>query len=107
MLKRLIKLFSNEERVEDISSVTAAKGKIDCCKEPQLNPMRDFGHARSFDFMHATCKKCGALWMNVFCTANGISGYERVSNDDACRLLGSKPGPERKALLTSWADKNL
>lgn len=91
----------------DILPVPTEKNELNCCKEPKLSALEDFGHARSFDFMYTTCKKCGAHWMNVFCTANGISGYERVSNDDARGLLRSTPGPEQKTLLTIWADENL
>lgn len=107
MLTRIINFLSSKNKVADISPVRTNKNELNCCKEPKLSTLEDFGHARSFDFMHATCKKCGAHWMNVFCTANGISGYERVSKEDARRLLRSNPGPERKAILTNWADENL
>lgn len=80
---------------------------LNCCARPQLGALEDLGHARSFEFMHTKCVNCGAHWFNVFCVANGASGYERVSDADAEALLQAAAGPEQKSLLKAWADEHL
>jgi hypothetical protein len=80
---------------------------LTCCASPQLNPeSTDLGHADSFEFMLASCTQCGAYWMNVFCVANGRSGFEPVSAEDAATMLtlnALESGRERKEFMRNWA----
>jgi hypothetical protein len=77
---------------------------ITCCESPQLSPeSTDLGHADSFEFMLTSCTNCGVYWMNVFCVANAITGFEPVSAIDAIAMLAAKPGQSRKELMRNWA----
>ena len=81
---------------------------ITCCTSPQLNPAStDLGHADSYEFMLTSCTQCGAYWMNVFCIANGISGFEPVTAEDAAAMLAIKDGRERKELIRNWSDNHI
>jgi hypothetical protein len=78
-----------------------------CCWWPWFSSKEDFGHARSFEFIHMKCSNCGAHWFNVFCVSTGVTGRERVSDFDARLMLEAEAGPKRKELLKAWADEHL
>jgi hypothetical protein len=81
---------------------------LNCCGRPRLGSAKeDLDHARGFEFMHATCMTCGAHWLEVFCTATGISDTERISDQQASMMLAAEPGPERKQIMAAWADEHL
>jgi len=81
--------------------------QLTCCKGPSWAPERDLGHAESFDYLLGKCTRCGSPWMNVFCVASGITGYERVKPDDLARIRATPDGPELKELMRQWGRENL
>jgi hypothetical protein len=78
-----------------------------CCGESAWIPELDLDHAGGFEFTLGKCGRCGAQWMSVFCVASGIGGHERVKPDDAGRMRSLPAGPERKAFMRAWADRNI
>lgn len=83
---------------------------LNCCNSPILSEKpTDLGRADSFEFMLTNCTYCGAYWMNVFCVATGISGYEPVSAEDAATMLTLntlESGRQRKEFMRDWGYKN-
>ena len=57
--------------------------------------------------MLGKCDRCGTYWMNVFCVATGITGFEPVSLTDAERMKSIPRGPELKAFMRSWGERNI
>jgi hypothetical protein len=45
--------------------------------------------------------------MNVFCTATGVSGYERVKPADVEALHSIHDYGDLKEFMRRWGDKNL
>ena len=45
--------------------------------------------------------------MNVFCVASGISGFEPVQLSDVERMKSIPSGPELKAFMRNWGEKNI
>ena len=81
---------------------------LTCCSSPNWGPdTNDLGEAGGFDFLLGRCSSCSAHWLNVFCEASSITGYERVSDDDARAMLAAAPGPELKKCMKAWARENL
>jgi hypothetical protein len=78
-----------------------------CCKKPSWISELDLGHAGGFEYILGKCDGCGAYSMNVFCVASGITGFETVSLSDVERMKSTPAGPELKALMRNWGDKNL
>lgn len=81
--------------------------KLTCCKSPSWQPESDLGQAEGFDYLLGKCSHCGALWMNVFCVATGITGHEPVAVGDAERMRCAADGTELKELMRDWGRKNL
>lgn len=82
-------------------------GILTCCKNPSWLPERDLAHAEGFEYLLGKCGRCGAHWMNVFCVATGITGYERVAPDDVEAIRFIQDGPELKDFMRRWGSKNL
>ena len=81
---------------------------LSCCSKPRLGEAKDdLGHARGFEFMHCTCVTCSAHWLEVFCVASGISGTERISDQEATIMLAAEPRSARKQVMEAWADEHL
>ncbi len=80
-----------------------------CCNASTWIAIADLGHASSFDIILGKCSLCGKDWVNAFCTASGITGYEYLTPADAQQLLKLRDisGTERKAALKNWIDENL
>lgn len=78
-----------------------------CCKNSSWVPKLDLDHADGFEYMLGTCDRCGASWMNVFCVASGITGFEPVSVTDVERMKSIPAGPDLKAFMRSWGEVNL
>ena len=78
-----------------------------CCAKPSWTPELDLDAAGGFDFLLGKCAACGAYSMNVFCVASSVTGYEPVRPTDVERMKSMPPGPERKAFMRNWGDKNL
>jgi hypothetical protein len=77
--------------------------KLNCCRCSKLDPkMTDMGRVDEFELMLGRCSKCGVYWMDAFCVAANTTGYARISEDDARKMLSLPPGPELKAFLKAW-----
>jgi hypothetical protein len=78
-----------------------------CCAAPSLVTELDLGSAGGFEFDLAKCASCGTYRMKVFCVASGISGIEAVSAGDVQRMKSLAGGPDLKAYMREWGDRNL
>ena len=83
------------------------KNQLTCCRNPSWVSELDLGQASGFDYLLGRCDRCGAHWMNVFCVASGITGFEPVSVTDVERMKSISDGRELKAYMRSWGDINL
>ena len=81
--------------------------QLTCCKNSSWVSELDLGHAAGFKYMLGKCERCGACWMNVFCVASSITGFEPVSVADAERMKAIPAGPELKTFMRSWGEENL
>ena len=81
--------------------------QLTCCEKSSWVPARDLGHAAGFEYILGRCDRCGSHWMNVFCVASGITGFERVSLPDVERIKSVPDGPELKAFMRNWGEKNI
>jgi hypothetical protein len=81
--------------------------ELNCCGKPAWRAERDLGSASGFEYVLGKCARCGAYRMNVFCVATGISGYEQVSPADIERMKAIASGPDLKAFMRQWGDKNI
>ena len=68
---------------------------------------RDLGGAGGFEFVLGRCGRCAAPWMNVFCMASSITGYEPVQPDDAQAIRAIEDPSELKKFMRRWGDDNL
>lgn len=89
------------------AGMNTGKNPLTCCEKPSWASQVDLGHAGGFEYMLGKCDRCGAHWMNVFCVATGTTGLEPVSMADVERMKSIPVGPELKAFMRSWGDKNL
>ena len=78
-----------------------------CCKDPSWTSELDLDHAGGFEYVLGKCDRCGAYSMKVFCVASGITGFEPVSVIDVERMKSLAGGPEQKAFMRSWGEKNI
>jgi hypothetical protein len=78
-----------------------------CCKRPSWVSELDLGRASGFEYILGKCDACGTYWMNVFCVASGITGFEPVSLSDMERMRSIPEAPELKAFMRAWGEKNL
>ena len=78
-----------------------------CCKTPSWTSERDLEHAGGFEYVLGKCDRCGAHSMNVFCVASGSSGFEPVQSSDVERMKSIPSGPELKAFMRTWGEKNI
>ena len=80
---------------------------LTCCENSVWVSELDLGQAAGFEYMLGTCDRCGAYWMNVFCVASGITGFEPVGSTDVECMKAIPAGPEQKAFMRSWGEKSL
>jgi hypothetical protein len=80
---------------------------LTCCSTPSWVPDRDLGQAAGFDYLLGKCGSCGADWMNVFCVATSITGWEPVTLADVERMKAVQTGAELKALMRAWGNDHL
>jgi hypothetical protein len=81
---------------------------LNCCRTPRLSASKDgLGQARGFEFTHATCTSCGAHWLEVYCVATSVPGFERISDQEASAMLAEQSVEAHKALMKGWADRHL
>ena len=81
--------------------------QLPCCEGSSWIAELDLDHAGGFEHALGRCARCGAHWMNVFCVASGINGYEPVKPSDVEQMRSLPAGPERKAFMRDWAEKNI
>lgn len=82
-------------------------GQLTCCQDSSWVFERDLGHAEGFEYLMGKCNRCGAPWMNVFCVASGITGYEPVTPADVATIQSIQDGPALQGFMRRWGDKNL
>ncbi len=88
-------------------SLASAVDKLTCCKDSAWVADRDLASAGGFEFVLGRCGRCAAPWMNVFCVATGVTGYERVKPSDV-EAIGAIGDPsELKKYMRRWGDANL
>ena len=80
---------------------------LTCCKGSSWAVERDLGRAEGFEFLLGRCTRCDTPWMNVFCGATGVTGYEPVAPGDIARIRSTADGPELKELMRQWGTKNI
>ena len=81
--------------------------QLTCCATPKWVPERDLDSAGGFDFLLGRCGQCGTPWMNVFCTASSITGYEPVAPADVEAIRAITDWRELKTFMRAWGDKHL
>jgi hypothetical protein len=81
--------------------------ELTCCKDSSWVPGRDLASADGFEFVLGQCGHCRTPWMNVFCVATGITGYERVKPVDVEAIRAIVDGAELKQYMRRWGDANL
>jgi hypothetical protein len=82
--------------------------EINCCQKPIIsNSEEDLGHAESMEYVLFQCENCGKHWLNVFCVASSIAGFEPISEIDVSTVLNLGKGSERKAFMKEWGRENL
>ena len=81
--------------------------ELTCCKDSSWVLERDLGHAAGFEYLLGKCSRCGVPWMNVFCVATGITGYERVTPSDVEAIQAMPDGRELKEFMRRWGNENL
>lgn len=81
--------------------------QLTCCKDPSWASERDLGQAEGFDYLLGKCSRCGTPWMNVFCSATGVTGYEHVVASDVEAIRRIAGGSELKEFMRRWGNKNL
>ncbi len=81
--------------------------EMTCCPESFWVAERDLGSAEGFEYLLGKCGHCRTPWMNVFCVATGITGYERVTPSDAAAIQAMPDGRELKEFMRRWGNENL
>lgn len=80
---------------------------LSCCEDPAWVAERDLPHAGGFDYLLGRCSRCGAPWLNVFCVATGVTGYERVQQADVQAIQSIQDMVQLKDYMRRWASKHL
>jgi len=81
--------------------------EMTCCTESVWVAQRDLGSAEGFEYLLGKCGRCGTPWMNVFCVATGITGYERVTPSDVAAIQSISDNRELKEFMRRWGNENL
>ena len=77
---------------------------MSCCANPAWVAELDVGAARGFDLMLGKCGACGTPWMNAWCVASSMGGYEPVSPADAEAMRAIKDPGELKQFMRRWVE---
>lgn len=77
---------------------------MSCCSKPAWVAERDLGSARGFDLMLGKCRACGTPWINAFCVAASIGGYEPVRLAEAEAMRTIKDPAELKEFMRGWVE---
>ena len=81
--------------------------QMTCCTDSSWVPQRDLGQAEGFEYLLGKCGHCGAPWLNVFCVATGITGYERVTPSDVEAIQSLPDGRGLKEFMRRWGSEKL
>jgi len=87
-----------------VAASPASRG-MSCCAKPAWVPERDLGSARGFDMSLGKCGACGAAWINAWCTASSMGGYEPVKAADAEAMRSTGDPEALKQLMRRWAER--
>jgi len=82
-------------------------GQLSCCGNSSWILDRDLPSAAGFEYTLGKCDRCGKPWMNVFCAASGLTGFEPVAPSDLEPLHSIADGPELKEFVRRWGERNL
>lgn len=77
---------------------------MSCCGKPAWVAERDLGSARGFDLMLGRCGACGTPWINAFCVAASIGGYEPVRPEEAEAMRTINDPAELKQFMRRWVE---
>lgn len=77
---------------------------MSCCSNPAWVGERDLGSARGFDLMLGKCGACGTPWINAFCVAASIGGYEPVGPAEVEAMRTIKDPAELKQFMRRWVE---
>ena len=81
-----------------------ATSGMSCCSNPAWVAERDLGSARGFDLMLGKCGACGTSWINAFCVASSIGGYEPVNPAEVEAMRTIKDPDELKQFMRRWVE---
>ena len=77
---------------------------MSCCSNPAWVAELDVGSARGFDLMLGKCGACGTPWINAWCVASSMGGYEPVTPADAEAMRAIKDPAELKLFMSRWVE---
>jgi hypothetical protein len=81
-----------------------ATSGMSCCSNPAWVAERDLGSARGFDLMLGKCGACGTPWINAFCVASSIGGYEPVNPAEVEAIRTIRDPAELKQFMRRWVE---
>jgi hypothetical protein len=81
--------------------------QLNCCRDAEWTLVLDLPSASGFEYVLGKCRACGTPWMNVFCVASSITGFERISPNDVEKILTTTDYAELKQFVRSWGDAHL
>ncbi len=80
---------------------------LTCCKNPSWQSERDLPNAEGFEYILGKCSRCGTPWLNVFCVATSITGYEHVTPGDSEAIRAIQDAQELQDFIRRWGRTNL
>jgi hypothetical protein len=86
------------------SPASAASLGMSCCASPTWVAERDVGSARGFDLMLGKCGACGTAWINAWCVASSMGGYEPVKPADAEAMRAIEDPTELEQFMRRWTE---
>ena len=81
--------------------------ELTCCQDSVWALVLDLPSASGFEYVLGKCETCGTPWMNVFCVASSITGFEPISQNDVAKIHSITDYAELKQFLREWGDANL
>jgi len=82
-------------------------GQLTCCETSSWVFERELADAGGFEYLMGKCSRCGTAWINVFCVAAGVTGYEPVTQADLEAIQSIRDDRELKTFMRRWGDANL
>ncbi len=81
--------------------------EMTCCPASTWVSERDLGNAEGFEYLLGKCGQCGTSWLNVFCVATGVTGYERITPSDMEAIRSISDDHTLKEFMRRWGNENL